>query len=419
MIPFQTDTRRKKGKLSLLFVLITCRREATKGNGSMYCISVSHKKAPVNIPEKFALGKEEKIQFIRKLKGNPEISGCVVLCTCNRSEIYITGTRKAIGELQKEVAEFKNLPLQELLKYLNLYSGDRAIGHLFKVCCGFDSMVLGEDEILGQVRDAYQLSLEQNGADYELNVLFQRALAAAKRIKTDTNLSRTPLSIATLVANEVFHFEKDGVKNVMVIGMSGKMGSTITKNILSKPGIQVTGTYRSHKPDFVMEVKSDRVKLVEYKDRYQYMDEMDIVVSATSGPHYTVTAKELEPVLTGGKKRLFMDVAVPIDMDPEIRKLNGISLYDIDYFETLSKNNTEIKMKELDRARALMEEDLDAAIREMMFHPYIRRMGELRQVFEGRKLETVLFQIRDHVSSEDLKVILKTLDGLERWLREE
>ena len=233
----------------------------------MYCISVSHKKAPVNIREKFALNNEEKIGFIRKLKENPEISGCVVLCTCNRSEIYITGTRKAIGELQREVADFKDLSLQELLKYLNLYSGVRAIAHLFKVCCGFDSMVLGEDEILGQVRDAYQLSLEQNGADYELNVLFQRALAAAKRIKTDTNLSRTPLSIATLVANKVFHFEKDGVKQVMVIGMSGKMGSTITKNILSKPGIQVTGTYRSHKPDFVMEVKSDRVKLVEYKDR--------------------------------------------------------------------------------------------------------------------------------------------------------
>lgn len=385
----------------------------------MYCISVSHKKAPVNIREKFALNNEEKIGFIRKLKENPEISGCVVLCTCNRSEIYITGTRKAIGELQREVADFKDLSLQELLKYLNLYSGNRAIAHLFKVCCGFDSMVLGEDEILGQVRDAYQLSLEQNGADYELNVLFQRALAAAKRIKTDTNLSRTPLSIATLVANKVFHFEKDGVKQVMVIGMSGKMGSTITKNILSKPGIRVTGTYRSHKPDFVMEVKSDRVKLVEYKDRYQYMNDMDIVVSATSGPHYTVTGQELAGVLTDSRKRLFMDVAVPIDMDPEIRKFEGLTLYDIDYFETLSKNNTEIKMKELDRARALMEEDLDAAIREMMFHPYIRRMGELRQAFEGKKLETVLFQIRDHVSSDDLKVILRTLDGLEQWLREE
>lgn len=385
----------------------------------MYCISVSHKKAPVNIREKFALSNEEKAAFIQKLKKNPQISGCVVLCTCNRSEIYITGSRTAIGELQREVAEFKNLSLQEILKYLNLYSGDRAIAHLFKVCCGFDSMVLGEDEILGQVRDAYQLSLEQNGADYELNVLFQRALAAAKRIKTDTNLSRTPLSIATLVANEVFHFEKEGEKRVMVIGMSGKMGSTITKNILSKPGIQVTGTYRSHKPDFVMEVKSERVKLVEYKDRYQYMNDMDIVVSATSGPHYTVTKTELDQVLTDRKKRLFIDVAVPIDMDPEIRSEEGLTLYDIDYFETLSKNNTEIKMRELDRARALMEEDLDAAIREMMFHPYIRRMGELHQAFDGKKLETVLFKIRDHVSSDDLKVILRTLDGLEHWLREE
>ncbi|HJC47677.1 MAG TPA: glutamyl-tRNA reductase [Candidatus Lachnoclostridium pullistercoris] len=385
----------------------------------MYCISVSHKKAPVNIREKFALSNEEKAAFIQKLKKNPQISGCVVLCTCNRSEIYITGSRTAIGELQREVAEFKNLSLQEILKYLNLYSGDRAIAHLFKVCCGFDSMVLGEDEILGQVRDAYQLSLEQNGADYELNVLFQRALAAAKRIKTDTNLSRTPLSIATLVANEVFHFEKEGEKRVMVIGMSGKMGSTITKNILSKPGIQVTGTYRSHKPDFVMEVKSERVKLVEYKDRYRYMNDMDIVVSATSGPHYTVTKTELDQVLTDRKKRLFIDVAVPIDMDPEIRSEEGLTLYDIDYFETLSKNNTEIKMRELDRARALMEEDLDAAVREMMFHPYIRRMGELHQAFDGKKLETVLFKIRDHVSSDDLKVILRTLDGLEHWLREE
>ena len=106
-------------------------------------------------------------------------------------------------------------------------------------------------------------------------------------------------------------------------------------------------------------------------------------------------------------------------MDPAIRGLEGLTLYDIDYFETLSKNNTEIKLKELDRARSIMEEDLDGAIREVLFHPYIRRMDEIRQAFAGKRLDTVLFQIRDHVSSEELKVILKTLDGLEVWLREE
>ena len=229
-------------------------------------------------------------------------------------------------------------------------------------------------------------------------------------------------AVATLVANEVFRFEKGdgGVKNVMVIGMSGKMGTTITKNILSKPGIRVTGTYRSHKPDFAMEIKNDRVRLVEYQDRYRHMGEMDIVVSATSGPHYTVTAQELGTALgENGRRRLFMDVAVPMDMDPEIREIPGLTLYNIDYFETLSKSNTEIKLKELDRARVMMEEDLDAAVREMMFHPYIRRMGELHRVFDGKKLETILFKIRDHVNSEELKVILRTLDGLESWMREE
>ncbi len=387
----------------------------------MYCVSISHKKAPVNIREKFALTEQEKDALIKRLKQNPEISGCVVLCTCNRSEIYISGNKHALGELQKEMAAFKNLVLKEILKYLNLYSGEQAITHLFKVCCGFDSMVLGEDEILGQVRNAYQFSLERDSADYELNVLFQRALAAAKRIKTDTKLSRTPLSIATLVANEVFHFTKEDntEKKVMVIGMSGKMGSTITKNILSKPGIQVIGTVRSHKPEFIMDVKSDRFRLVDYQDPYLYMDDMDIVVSATSGPHYTVTGEALRPVLKTNKKRLFMDVAVPIDMDPEIRNIEGLSLYDIDYFETLSRNNTEIKTRELDRAKAIMEEDLDGAVKEMMFHPYIREMGEIRKLLEEKRPDTILYQIRDHVSSEDLKVILRTLDGLKVWLKEE
>lgn len=385
----------------------------------MYCMSVSHKKASVNIRERFAFSEEEKVEFVERLMKKEAVTGVVVLCTCNRSEIYVSGTKQAIGELQREAADFKGIRLEELLKYLNIYSGESAIGHLFKVTCGFDSMVLGEDEILGQVKSAYEISKNQGAVDYEMNVLFQRAFACAKRIKTDTNLSRTPLSIATLVANEVFRFEKEGgEKNVMVIGMTGKMGSTITKNILSKPGIHVTGTVRSHKSDLAMEVKGDRVKVVDYRDRYQHMDEMDIVISATSGPHYTVTCEELSEQVTPGKRRLFMDVAVPVDMDPKIEEIEGLTLYNIDYFETLSKNNTEIKLKELDRANVIMEEDLDGAIKEVVFHPYIRRMEELKEAFAGKRLDTLLFEIRDHVSSEELKVVLKTLDGLECWIKE-
>lgn len=385
----------------------------------MYCMSVSHKKAPVAIRERFSFSQEEKTEFMERLAADEAVTGVVVLSTCNRSEIYVSGTKNAIGVLQREAAAFKKVRLEELLKYLNIYSGENATGHLFKVACGFDSMVLGEDEILGQVRDAYQLAKDEGRADYELNVLFQRAIACAKRIKTDTNLSRTPLSIATLVANQVFRFEKgDGEKNVMVIGMTGKMGLSITKNILSKPGIRVTGTVRSHKADMTLEARGDRVELVHYRDRYEYMDQMDIVISATSGPHYTVTLEELSGKLTEKKKRLFIDVAVPVDMDPEIRSVEGLTLYDIDYFETLSRNNTEIKEKELERARAIMEEEFDEALKEMIFHPYVRKLGEMKEAFSGKSLDTLLYRIRDHVSSEDLKVVLRTLDGLEGWIRE-
>lgn len=386
----------------------------------MYCMSVSHKKAPVNIREKLAFSTKEKAELIDRLMNKDSITGVVVLCTCNRSEIYVSGSKYAIGELQREAADLKGVRLGELIKYLNVYNEESAIRHLFKVACGFDSMVLGEDEILGQVRDAYQYSKEAGAADYELNVLFQKAMAAAKRIKTDTRLSRTPLSIATLVANEVFHFNSEGeYKDVMVIGMTGKMGGTITKNLLSKPGIRVTGTVRTHSSDLLLKVDSDRIREVDYKERYNYMKDMDVVISATLGPHYTVTREELDNCPKPEKKRLFIDVAVPVDMDPEIREFPGLTLYDIDYFETLSKNNTQIKLKELDCAREIMEEELDGALKEILFHPYISQMEELKEVMSGKRLDTLLYRIRDHVTSEDLKVVLRTLDGLKDWLREE
>lgn len=100
----------------------------------MYCMSVSHKKAPVTIREKFAFSREEKEEFIKRLMEKEEITGIVVLCTCNRSEIYVSGNKNAISGLQHEAADFKGIRLEELLKYLNIYSGENAIGHLFKVC---------------------------------------------------------------------------------------------------------------------------------------------------------------------------------------------------------------------------------------------------------------------------------------------
>lgn len=399
----------------------------------MFCISVSYKKAPAKVRGQFSFDHEERERLVSALMDSEDVNGCAVLCTCNRNEIYLSGSRYAVEALQDQVGQMKGIPGQKLLKYLNIYSGDKAAAHLFKVCCGFDSMVLGEDEILGQVKAAYQEALSMGSADYELNALFKRAITCAKRIKTDTKISSTPLSVATLVANQIFRFEKEGVKEVMLIGITGKMGNTIAKNILSKPGIRVTGTVRSHNSELCLDLKEDGIRLVNYKDRYRYAGEMDMIISATTSPHYTITGDELQKALgsdgnwngdlkaigkTPLRERLLIDLAVPLDIDPEAAGIPGVCLYDIDYFEQLSINNRQLRLRELDLAEAIMEEDLDAALKELMFRPYIGRLKELKEALSGKELDTLLFQVRDHVSSQDLKVILKTLDGLERWVSE-
>lgn len=380
----------------------------------MYCISISHKKASVSIRQLFAFSIQQQQQLVKRIKQHKELDGCVILCTCNRSEVYASGSKQIIEILKQEFADFSNINQNDILKYLNIYSDEQAIYHLFKVCCGFDSMILGEDEILGQIKAAYKQALELEIVNYELNVLFQRAIACSKRIKTDTNLSNIPLSITTLVANEVFRFEKEGIKQIMLIGITGKMGSVIAKNILCKDKIQLTATVRNE-CSFI----SNSIKIIDYKQRYDYMNEMDIIISATSSPHYTIISQQLNLALKSKKNRLLIDIAVPADIDPKVIDIKNTTLYNIDYFQLECKNNTQIKMKELDRAKLIMEKELDEAIKELIFHPYINQIPKFVQLFDNIDIKKLLFKIRDYTNSDELKVILKTLDKLEYWAEEE
>lgn len=389
--------------------------EIMKGERIMYCFSISHKKAPASVREQFAFTAEQKLLFMEMMKQEEGVDGCVVLGTCNRSEIYISGSRKAISALQQRFAGFCGITLEEVLKYLNNYSGEGAIRHLFHVCCGFDSMVLGEDEILGQVKDAYLSALEQKTAGHELNILFQRAISCAKRIKTDTGVSRTPVSVATLAANEVFRLEKEGIKKVMIIGLTGKMGGSIARNILSHPGIEIIGTARSHRDELQLEWKTDRIRVIDYRNRYQYMDESDVIISATSGPHYTITCGELEKAVKTRKPRLFIDVALPMDIDSRVGKLEDTVLYDIDFFEALSSQNLEVKQRELQAAGMILEEGLQEAVKEWIFSPYLKKLEDFRQTWEGKSFQKNMFLVKEHAGQEELKAFLKIMDSLKAW----
>lgn len=377
----------------------------------MYIISISHKTAPVNVRELFSFTMDEQKEFISLTVKNENISECVLLSTCNRCEVYFNGNNQAIQIMQKLLVEYKNADIELLRKYFLIYQGERAINHLFQVTCGMDSMVIGEDEILGQVKDAYHIALNNRTTKYLLNTLFQTAIACAKKVKTDTMISKTPVSIGTLVANEIFRFPKES-KTVLIIGLTGKMGTIIMKNIYNKKNIKIIGTTRSHNSIEELGKLYKKIKMIDYKSRYQYMDSADIIISATTSPHYTITYHELTEAIQTDKERLFIDLSVPVDVDKDIVKIDKTDIYDIDYYAQASTQNKLVKEQETRGAQNIIEEYLDVVKKDLVFHEFRNDIPLVSKVVETMSLESILYEIKNKANSEELKVFLVLLRKL-------
>jgi glutamyl-tRNA reductase len=382
---------------------------------SVYNISVSHKTAPVEIRELLTFNTDEKKEFLQAAVKMNGIKECVLITTCNRTEIYLNGDEDSQEKIMRFLVKTKKLNYNKMLKYFLRYEGEKAVKHLFSVTSGLDSMLIGEDEILGQVKDDYQFALTHHTTDFLLNNLFRDAITCAKKIKTDTKISKTSISIGTLTANEVFRFNKpkeEGCKKVLIIGLSGKFGTIVMKNIYHDNNVEITGTIRTHHLDDELVMMYPKVKMIDYADRYDKMEEADIIISATASPHYTITFDDLEKCLDTRKPRLFIDLAVPMDIDKGITKLEGIELVDIDYFKQLSETNNQIKMQELKSAAAIIDEQVDEFYKWIQFRDFVPYIQDLKDVFEKESLESILYQMRNTATKQELEVLLQAFRKL-------
>ncbi len=368
----------------------------------MYVISITYKTAPVEIREKFCFKTDEKEEFLKQIFLSQEVDSCVLLSTCNRVEVYFTGYKSSVEFVQKAFAEYKKIDLDFLRSFIFIYQDSSAIKHLFKVTCGMDSMAFGEDEILGQVKEAYEFSLIKKTTNYELNMLFQSAISSAKKIKTETKISKIPISIATLAANEAFKFSGDD-KKLLIIGATGKMGSTIIKNLSNKKNIKIYGTARIHNNS--ENSICINIKMVDYHERYKFMDKADIIISATTSPHYTITYRELLKHILTEKKRLFIDLAVPMDIDKKVKNIPKTMLYDIDFFEQVSKKNGSIIEEESIFANEILEKYVDNVKKDMMLRDFIKDLNR-KKIDLNRDLKKSLFKYKNKSTSLELKVLL-------------
>lgn len=328
-------------------------------------MGLSYHKTPLNIREQVFFRKENLSQALRILKEYEYIEECVILSTCNRTEIYIVTNNIENGKkvVERFLVNYHGLEDKELKAYLYEKINKEAIKHLIRVSSSLDSMVLGEQQILGQVKDAYQIALECKTTSFVFNTLFQKILNITKKIRTQTNIGEGALSLgyaAIELSKRIFNDLTD--KKVMIVG-TGKMGELLIKHLKDNGIKEVWVVNRSiTKAEGLAKKFQGSAESVERL--YEIMPLMDIVITSTGSPHYIIKKDDMEYALKKRKNKtvFLIDIGVPRNIDPKVNSLEGIILYNIDDLEVVVKANKERRLKEVKLAEKIIQEELPEII---------------------------------------------------------
>jgi glutamyl-tRNA reductase len=321
----------------------------------LLCLGLSHQTAPVELRERFAIPETRLGELTSEIAAHPSLGESVVVSTCNRVEFYVASHSGARGfEAIDSVLGARGMEVmgEAFVKR----SSQDAVRHLFRVVSGLDSMVLGETEILGQVKKAYQTAQQSGATSRHLNKLFQRAFNVAKEVRTRTNITRGSVSVGS-VAVELAEriFGNLAPCHVMILG-AGET-SELTAGALQARGVRsIFVANRSHERAVVLAEKMGG-KAVRFEDWTREFRDVDILIGSTSAPHHVLTHKQLEPLMVERRQRpLFcIDLAVPRDIDPAVNALDGVYLYDIDSLQTIASQSMEVRRGEMVACEALID----------------------------------------------------------------
>ena len=379
----------------------------------MYCISVNHKISDAFIREKYALNESEQKKFYKKVSESKNISGCVCLMTCNRNEIYFEGNATSVYEIENIYKEIKDINIKNLRERSMRYENKAAIKHLYKVICGLDSAVLGEVEIIRQVKWAYLMAQEEKVTDAELNLIFQGAMQVAKEIADKSKMTRLPVSVGTLTTSAALDFCKEREQpNILLVGATGAIGSIILKDITdANKNAKIIATSRKHGEDCFSYKDTSQVKWIHYDNRYEYLKNADVVISATNSPHYTFLSEKIEKICYGkNKETLFIDLAVPRDVDDDINKIKGCIVKNIDYIKTLAKENNEKKLTEAKKTVIFIEEKVREIEKQILFRKFIENNKEEIEILENKSAAWLLYKLKNSLENEALEQVLDFIE---------
>jgi glutamyl-tRNA reductase len=324
-------------------------------------IGLNHRTAPVEIRERLAFPAETIGHALRGLLEKESLKEGVILSTCNRVEICALAHQKfqGVSEIKDFMAAFHGIPLPELDGYLYHYEGDEAVHHLFRVASSLDSMVLGEPQILGQVKDAYGYAGEFRSIGTILDKFFAKAFSVAKRVRTETKVASSAVSVsyaAVELARKIFGDLTD--KTAMLIG-AGEMCELAARHLLSAgvKGIMVTNRTFERAVKLAEEFRGTPIRFDELP---VHLKRADIVLSSTGAPHFIIRRQDVEEVIHIRRNRpmFFIDMAVPRDIDPDANQIDNVYVYDIDDLNNVIETNLEEREREALKAGEIVTEEV-------------------------------------------------------------
>ena len=322
-------------------------------------IGINHKTAPVELRECIAFSEDESASALQTLSRKPHIKELLLFSTCNRVEVLVVteNKREAIDSTKDYIAEVNKIPRQAFEDALYIHEGDEAVRHVFRVASSLDSMVVGEPQILGQVKDAYRLATEAKVSGVILNRLLHRTFFVAKRIRTETGIGGHAVSIsyaAVELGRKIFGSLES--KNVLLVG-AGEMAELAVEHLIrNKVGdIYVANRTFENGVELARRFNGQALRFEEIADCLKVVD---IIISSTGSPDFVITRDQVKGVIRIRRNRpiFFIDIAVPRDIDPQVNRLSNSYVYDIDDLQGVIDENIEDRQKEAIKGERIVDE---------------------------------------------------------------
>jgi glutamyl-tRNA reductase len=382
-------------------------------------VGLSHKTAPVEIREKLSVPDDAKEKAIAQLKGYPHLEEVAILSTCNRLEIYVVAkeTENGVRELTQFLAEWSKLPLSELRSHLFVLLHQDAVMHLMRVASGLDSLVLGEGQILSQVKHTHKIAQQYAGAGPILNRLFKQALSAGKRVRTETSIGTGAVSISSAAVELAQLKINDWADCRVAILGAGKMSRLLVQHLISKGANQITILNRSlqRSQELANQFKETTLTLCHLSEMESVLACSDLVFTSTSATEPILDRALLEPIVCNRGTMMIVDIAVPRNVHSNVNELIEVKAFNVDDLKAVVAQNQESRRQMAMEAETLLEEELEAFDvwwRSLETVPTISSLRAKIETIREQELEKALSRLGTEFADKHQEVIEALTRGI-------